>query len=131
VTNKGEIYFALYGADFNPDQVTEAIGITPSSIKRKANPSPKQSAWILSSGLRHGEVLDLYPVASELVQQLRPHQAAIQSAITTFGLTPVFQVVLSIPGTDSIPTPSLGFDQGVIAFVASVGATIDIDSYKH
>ena len=129
--NKGEIYFALYGADFDPDQVTEAIGITPSSTKRKANPTPKQPAWILSSGLRHGEVLDLYPISSDLIRQLRPHQAAIQSAITTFRLTPILQAVLSIPEVGTIPTPSLGFDQGVIDFLASVGATIDIDTYKH
>lgn len=131
MTNKGEIYFALYGDDFDPDQVTDAIGISPTSIKRKANPSPKQSVWVLSSGLRQGEVLDLYSVASELVQKLRPHQMAIQSAITTFRLTPVLQVVLSIPEAGSTPTPSMGFDQVVIAFVAAVGATIDIDSYKH
>ena len=36
-TNEGRVYFALDGDDFEPDQLTEFLGMTPTSIMRKGS----------------------------------------------------------------------------------------------
>ena len=50
MTNEGEVYFALYGNNFDPDEVTRRVGVEPTSVLRRGEPTPKHSWWMVSSG---------------------------------------------------------------------------------
>ncbi len=129
MAHKGEVYFALYGSGFDPDEVTRLIGLTPTSIKRERIPRPKDSVWIFSMGKIEGELLDIIKLSSDLVSQLNPHLAKIVEAKNVFDLTPVLQVNVSFSNDESISTPAIGFETDVISFLNTVGANIDIDTY--
>jgi hypothetical protein len=128
--NIGEVYFSLRGDSLAPDVVTARIGIVPTRSRIKADPRPRTSAWELSSGRVTGEVVDVYDLASDLVERLAPKADAIRSLIGEFKLSATLQVVLTISADDALSTPAIGFDTTVIAFLASVGASIDVDTYR-
>lgn len=58
VTNEGEVYFVLYGDEFNPDEVTRLAGLAPTCTKRRGMPAPKRSTWTYSAG--NGEEIEPY-----------------------------------------------------------------------
>lgn len=127
--NEGEVYFSLFGDEFEPDIVTEVIGINPTGTERKGTPFPKHSSWIYSTGKIEDEVVDVYEMASSLVAALVPYADNILKAKNDFHLDAVLEVVLTITTEDSKSTPAIGFDSDVIAFLHKVNATIDIDTY--
>jgi len=125
--SEGEVYFGLFG-DFDPALLS--IGVTPSRIKKKGDPIPKQSSWIYSVGKIRSEVIDVYELASSLVDALEPHADRILAAKQAYGLEAVLEVVLSIAADEKESTPAIGFDRRVISFLNKVGASIDIDIYR-
>ena len=127
--NEGEVYFALYGENFDPDAVTLLVGLKPSSIQRKNLPTPKHSMWKFSSGKVRDEVIDVYGMANSLVSRLEPHADGIAGARRQFGLNAVLEVVLRIAAKEGASTPAIGFDLEVIEFLTRVGASIDVDTY--
>ena len=129
MTNEGEVYFALYGDEFDLQEVTRLVGIEPTLTKRKGSPRPKHTVWQVSSGKVEGDVIDVYKMSSELVSRLRPHTQRIADAKQQLGLEAEFQVVLWISTDETTPTPAIGFEQDCISFLNAVGATIDIDTY--
>lgn len=131
MTNKGEVYFALYGDDFDPDDATNIIGIAPTSTKRKATPRPKFSQWKFSVGEIEDDVIDVYEMSSNLVDTLKKYEDNILIAIKTLGLKAKFQVVLWVSTDDSISTPAIGFEPEVISFIHKLGAYVDIDTYRN
>lgn len=131
MTNKGEVYFALYGDDFDPDDATNIIGIAPTSTKRKATPRPKFSQWKFSVGEIEDDVIDVYEMSSNLVDTLKKYEDNILVAIKMLGLKAKFQVVLWISTDDSISTPAIGFEPEVISFIHKLGAYVDIDTYRN
>lgn len=128
--NEGEVYFCLFGDEFEPDDVTAIIGLNPTRTIRKGNPRPKHSSWEYSTGKIQDEVVDVYEMASSLVSALAPYTDNIIKAKTDLGLQAVFEVVLTITTDDSKSTPAIGFEFEVIEFLYKVGATIDIDTYR-
>jgi len=128
VANEGEVYFALFGDAFDPASLS--IGVAPSRIKRKANPSPKQSSWIFSTGKIYSDLIDIYEMASSIVTALEPYADRILEAKEKHSLDAVFEIVLTISPDDKTPTPAIGFDSRVISFLNTVGASIDIDTYR-
>lgn len=131
MTNEGEVYFALYADDFDPDVVTQLVGIQPTSARRKGVPTPKRTSWKLSAGKVEGDFIDVYELSSALVSKLLPYSERIEQVKQKFGLHAVLQVVLWITTDDSKPTPAIGFEPEVIAFLNSVGASIDVDTYRN
>jgi hypothetical protein len=128
--NEGEVYFALYADEFDPDEVTKIIGIEPTKTRRKGNPIPRCTFWEYSTGKIEDEVVDVYEMSSSLVATLVPHADKIIQAKERFGLQAVLEVVLTVTPDESKSTPTIGFEAEVIAFVHNVGATIDIDTYR-
>lgn len=128
--NKGEVYLGLFGDNFDPDAVTPIIGITPTRIQRKGSPRPKYSSWEVSTGKIEDDIVDVYVMSSSLVKKLRPYADKIVKAKKDFGLEAVLEVVLTITSDDSKSTPAIGFDSEVLAFLNTIGATIDIDTYR-
>lgn len=67
--NEAEAYFALYGSDFDPGEVTH-LDVDPISIKRKAEPWPKHSSRKVSSGCIESDIVDGFavPAATHLAR---------------------------------------------------------------
>ena len=128
--NEGEVYFALYADEFEPDEVTEIIGIEPTKILRKGNPIPRCTSWEYSTGRIADEVVDVYEMSSSLIATLAPLADKIAKAKEMFGLEAVLEVVLTVTPDDSKSTPAIGFESEVITFLHRVGGTIDIDTYR-
>lgn len=132
MTNEAEIYFALYGADFDPAEATRRIGLDPSAIKRKGEPKTRRhSFWKISSGPVVDDVIDIYEMSSALIARLEPYAENIARTREALKLEAILEVVLWITTDDSKSTPAIGFDHSVISFLDSVSATIDIDTYRN
>jgi hypothetical protein len=136
MTSKGEVYFAMYGDDFEPDEVSTHIGLAATGVRRKGErrpevPLPRNSAWEVSSGRVESDVIDVYEMSETLVTQLAPFEAKIVEAKTAFNLRCVFQVVLWIDQNEEASMPAIGFESQVISFIHAVGAKIDIDTYRN
>lgn len=130
MTNKAEVYLALYGTDFDPEEVTRRVGLEPTSIKRKGEPKTRRhSFWQISSGRVESDVIDVYEMSSALVTLLAPRTAEIASARRELSLEAVLEVVLWITTDESKSTPAIGFDREVISFLHAIGAAIDVDTY--
>ena len=127
--NVGEVYFVLYGSDFDPSAAKGTIPIDRAVAIPKGDPIPKYSSWRLSTGKIEHDFVDVYEMASSLVAELRPHSEDITQAKERFGLKAVLQVVLTISTAEDHSTPAIGFDAAVLEFVHAVGATIDVDTY--
>ncbi len=136
--NRGEVYFMLYTReDFDPDLITACIGIEPTGIIRRADPRPRINAWQLSSGViaddpDNGILVDIYPMARRVIDRLAPHADAIDALKRQYSLEATLSVVLYIAWDedDVRGAPPIGFDEATVAFLAKVGASIDVDSYK-
>ena len=126
--NECEVYFALFGDDFDPASLS--IGVAPTRIKRKSNPIPRQSSWIYSTGKIRSDLIDVYQMSSSLIEALTPHIDSILMAKHKLGLDAVLEVVLTITPDEMVSTPAIGFDSYVVSFLNAVGATIDIDTYR-
>jgi hypothetical protein len=128
--NEGEVYFCLYGDDFDPDAVTKVIGINPTRTKRKGDPIPRCSSWHYSTGKIENDLVDVYELSSSLIAKLAPYSDNILKVKRDYNLKAILEVVLTISPDDSKSTPAIGFESEVIAFLHKVGATIDIDTYR-
>lgn len=134
-TNEGRVYFALDGDDFDPDEVTKFLGIKPTSIKRKGEKipgrRPKMNSWILSTENIVNDYIDVFKMASEIVNQLRPKKQLIIEAKKRFNVSPRLEVVLWFSMNEEHSTPAIGFEVETTEFLGEVGAFVDIDTYKH
>ncbi len=106
--NEGEVYFGLFGDDFDPESLS--IGVAPTRTGRKAHPMPRRSSWVYSTGQVRNDLIDVYEMASSLVATLEPHAGRILEAKRAYGLEAVFEVVLTITLDETKSTPAIGFD---------------------
>jgi hypothetical protein len=128
--NEAEVYFALYGSSLDPDAVTTLVGLTPTSVRQKGKPMPKEASWIVSSGRKQDEFVDVYDLGNELVSKLAPYLEQIVKAKNQLEAGAVLQVVLTLCSDESKAMPVVGFSPGVIDFTNRVGASIDVDMYR-
>jgi|LakMenE18May11ns_1017448.scaffolds.fasta_scaffold9144121_1 hypothetical protein len=131
--NEGYVYFGLRGT-FDPDELTLRLGITPTSscAQGARNPQrglPKTSQWEVSTERIVAEYIDVYELADQVVSKLETHAAHIKDAIAALDLYAVLEVVLYFSTDDEVSTPAIGFSNRVLAFLADVNASIDIDTY--
>lgn len=132
----GEVYFAMYGDDFDPAEVSIYVGSAATDVHRKGQrrpdvPLPRYSSWAVSTGRVESDVIDVYEMSEQLVQQLLPFVQKLVEAKRVFNLWCVFQVVLWIDQNEDASMPAIGFDPAVIQFIHAVGANIDIDTYRN
>lgn len=135
MANSGEVYLGLYGNDFEPNAVSEFVGLEATKIYRKGerNPSmpfPRRSAWKFSLGKIESEVIDVYEMSENLVGRLAPFEPKISEVVQRLNLTAVLQVVLWIDQDETQSMPAIGFERSVLNFLNLIGATIDIDTYR-
>jgi hypothetical protein len=136
MASTGEVYLGLYGDNFEPNDVSDFIGLTATSIRRKGErnpnvPLPRTSSWKFSLGKIEADVIDVYEMAENLVQRLRSYEAKIVEALGKFDITAELQVVLWIDQDESKSMPAIGFEREVLRFLNALDATIDIDTYRN
>jgi hypothetical protein len=105
MTNGGEVYFGLWGDNFDPSVLS--LGVEPTKIKRKADPRPKHSFWVFSTGKVRADLIDVYELSSSLIAKLEPHTDKIIKAMKEHSLEAVLQVVLTVTPNDQISTPAI------------------------
>ena len=105
--NKGRAYFGLSGYHFDPNVVTEFIGLEPTSVNdagtRGSLDKPVISSWELSTETITSETqeLDIYKlIEDEILKKIEPANET---------------------------TPDVGFGARIIKFCADIGAFINID----
>ena len=133
-TNECYVYFALDGESFEPNDVTNHLGIQPTSVMRKGEKIPNKlpvfSSWQLSTENVINEIIDVDELASKVIQVLEPKVELINEIKSKLNLTCRLEVVLCITTDDSQSTPAVGFEAKNIKFLANIGANIDIDTYR-
>ena len=134
-TNEGIVYFALDGEEFDPDEITNFLGIEPTSIIRKGEKIPgkfpKINSWQISTKQVVNECIDVFEMASEIVNRLKSKKDLIIEAKERFNASPRFEVVLWFSMNEEHSTPAIGFEIETVEFLGEIGAFIDIDTYKH
>ncbi|MBA3238296.1 MAG: DUF4279 domain-containing protein [Parachlamydiaceae bacterium] len=132
--NEGRVYFCLFGDDFDPNEVTEFLGINPTSIQIKGervpNIFPKESSWMLSTDNIVNDLVDVYTLATSIVNDLKSKKDLIIEAKKKFNVFPMLQVVLWFSLNEEDSTPVIGFEADTIKFLGEIGAFIDIDTYR-
>lgn len=132
--NEVRVYFSLRG-DFAPDELTEFLGIEPSSVAKagEKNPErgiPKSSLWHAAGNESvQGAWVDIVELSRKVVTPLIPHQDRIAEAVAKWDLAATFQVVVYFSDDEAVSTPAIGFEPEVIDFLSAVGASIDVDTY--
>lgn len=133
--NEGRVYFALFGDDFEPDDLTKHLGISPTSISRKGSKIPGKtpvcSSWELSTDNIANNYIDVFDLSASLIEKLKPKKELILDAKIRFNLSAILEVVLWISVNEEHSTPAIGFDIDTIKFLGEIGASIDVDTYKH
>lgn len=134
-TNEGRVYFALDGDDFDPDEITKFLGIEPTSTKRKGSgipgKIPKISSWELSTENVVDEFIDVFQMSADIINKLKTKKELILQVKDRFTVWPRFEVVLRFSINEEHSTPAIGFEVETVEFLGEIGASIDIDTYKH
>ncbi len=135
MTTTCEVYFAMYGDDFDPADITARVGLPATKTIRRGQRRPdldlpRQSSWEFGNGQAEHLIGDVYELSNLLVDRLTPFVEKLVEAKNVFNLHCVFQVVLWIDQKEDASMPSIGFESPVISFIHAMGATIDIDTYR-
>lgn len=128
------VYFALTGDNFDPQMITERIGIRPTESwmtgdKGKYKQRLNYSLWELST-LKGREYLFIGSLVEELISSLYDKIDIINTLKSEFKLNSVLQIVLDVDTNEEQSTPALGFDLKTIEFLFKTGTTIDVDIYR-
>lgn len=136
MTNGVEVYFALKGDEFDPDEFTALSGLIPSQVFRKGGAGQhideyKFGMWKISTGRSANDVLLIDEIADQLIERIESGADCIAEAVAKSGLYAVLEIVLYVSMDETLSTPSLGFTSRTISFLHKVGATIDVDIYRN
>ncbi|MHB1140764.1 MAG: DUF4279 domain-containing protein [Sulfuricaulis sp.] len=129
-SNEARAHFTLAGYHFNPDQVTQHLGIQPTSIDASGANSemnkPVLSSWELSTGTVTDDI-DVYKLTDELIKKIEPAKDKILEICKSHNLSPRLGVVLVLSVDKDETVPDVGFGARTIRFLSEVGAFINID----
>ena len=129
-SNQARAYFTLGGYHFNPDVITNHIGIQPTSVDASGAHSelskPVLSSWELSTETVTGAI-DVYKLTDDLIKKIEPAKDKILEICKSHNLSPRIDLVLvlSVDKTESVP--DVGFGGRTIRFLADIGAFINVD----
>ncbi len=131
--NKARVYFGLAGYNFDPDIVTQALGIEPTSVDatgmRASIDKPAISSWELSSETVSGGEIDVYELTNELIKQIEPAKDKIKQIMESHNLSPRICAVLTLSCDQDTVAPDVGFGARTIRFLSEIGAFINVE-YK-
>ena len=124
--NEYRAYFTLVG-DFDPVEITKAIGLEPSEVWRKGDRNEqthyerKFSRWSLNSRL--SETASLEEQTADVLEQLNPKAEAIKNVQNRF------DGGMQLVGWFHRDYPWLHFSKELIAGLAQLDLNVDLDFY--
>lgn len=134
--NKARAYFGIVGYHFNPENVTQQLGLEPTSTNnagmRGSLDKPVISSWEFSTPTlsSDAEEIDIYKLLDdEILKKIEPVKQKIIDICKSQNLSPRIGIVLTLSIDKNESTPDVGFGARIIKFCAEIGAFIDVD-YK-
>ena len=135
-SNKGRAYFGLSGYHFNPDDVTSALGIEPTSTNNAGMTGsldkPVISSWEFSTDTitSDNQEVDIYKLIDDgILKKIEPAKDKIIEICKSLNLSPRLNIELVLSIDKDENCPEVGFGSRVTKFCAEIGAFINID-YK-
>ena len=132
-SNKGRAYFALVGYHFDPDGITEILGLKPTSTDNSglkgSLDKPAISSWELSSDTFSSDEqeLDLYKIGDDLLKIIEPAKDKIIEVCKNQNLSPRISIALTLSVDKDETSPEVGFGARMIRFAADIGAFLNVD----
>lgn len=128
------VYFALTGDDFDPQEITNYLGVEPSDIwekgdKGKYNSLHKYSCWQLSTE-KGKEYIEIDKLVNEIVEILFDKIDKINKLKQGFKLNSVLEIVMDVDINPDQSTPALGHDLKTIEFLYKTRTGTDVDIYR-
>lgn len=133
-TGNTYVYFALTSDNFDPQIVTERIGIIPTEKwnkgdKGKYNPTLNYSCWKLSTN-KGKEYIMVDSLVDEVIGQLFDKIEIINELKNQFELDSVLEIVMYIDTNEEQSTPTLGHNLKTIEFLHRTQTKTDVDIYR-
>lgn len=125
--NECYAYFCVSGS-FEPDQITERVGVKPTQSHREGDPLPKGTAryktsrWQLHSRLERSSSLEEH--ITDVLDQLDLKSAAFEK------LSSEMDGVLELVGYFHAYYPGLVFDRDMVQRLARYSLSVDFDFYE-
>lgn len=120
----------MAGYHFNPDQVTQHLGIQPTSVDASGAGSdlnkPALSSWELSTETVTGDI-DVYKLTDDLIKKIEPLKDKILAICKSHNLSPRLNLILILSVDKSESVPDVGFGGRTVRFLADIGAFINVD----
>jgi len=120
----------LAGYLFNPEVVTNALGIKPTSTNSTGASStldkPSISTWELSTDTVEN-IQDVYELVDILIKQLEPVEDKIIEISKIHNLSPRITVVLTLSADQDATCPDVGFGGRAVRLLADIGAFPNIE----
>lgn len=133
-TGNTYVYFALTGDNFDPQIVTERIGIVPTvqwnkGNKGKCKPALDYLCWKFSSDERK-EYIMVDSLVDEVIEKLFDKIEIINKLKNQFDLDSVLEIVMYVDTNEEKSTPALGHDLKTIEFLYRTQTKTDVDIYR-
>mgnify|MGYP000235736874 CR=1 FL=1 len=129
-SNTARVHFTLAGYHFNPDHVTQHLGIQPTSVDASGAKSdlskPVLSSWELSTETVTGDI-DVYKLTDNLIKKLEPLKGKIQEICKSHNLSPRLNLILVLSIDKGESVPDVGFGGKAVRFLGEIGAFINVD----
>ena len=126
------VYLSIFGDDFDPEDLTKAIGIKPTHTHRKGDifrpESPslrrKEDAWDYNLGYVH--TIDSDEISDVIEETFQGKIEVTSQFITEHSLFVKLYVVLNM---DPWQTPAVGFKRSFVKMLGDLDAEIEMDIY--
>ena len=133
--SKSHVYFALQGDDFDPDEVTNSLGIEPTDAWKKGDkgkylPNQKYSCWKWSTGTGREKIF-IDTLVDEVIEKLKSKVEVINNLKEKYHLASVLEIVMYIDTNPEESTPALGHDLKTIQFLYLTQTITDVDIYRY
>jgi hypothetical protein len=129
-SNQARAQFILAGYHFDPDHVTQHLGIQPTSVDASGARSdlskPVLSSWELSTETVTDDI-DVYKLTDAFIKQLEPHKDKILQICKSHNLSPRLNLILVLSVDKSESVPDVAFGGKTVRFLADIGAFINVD----
>lgn len=128
-------YFVLHGDDFDPDEVTQRLKLTPTKKYRKGEkgeyiPITRHSHWSYSSEQKEGAI-DIDELVLQAIEKFVGKEEEILSIKEEYNLSSTLEIVLWIDMNEETSTPYIGHDLKVIDFLHKTRTKTDVDIYRY